>query len=67
MTGYTVNVPEDSVVYLPMSVDEALRVVVSGGVLTPAAGELTGVGENRPGSLPGGEPPGGGPLGGAPG
>jgi uncharacterized membrane protein len=35
MTGYTIFVPADEVVPLPFSVDEALRVVVSGGVLIP--------------------------------
>jgi uncharacterized membrane protein len=35
MTGYTVFVPADEVVPLPFTVDEALRVCVSGGVLIP--------------------------------
>jgi uncharacterized membrane protein len=34
-TGYIVAVPEDEVINLPISVDEALRFTVSGGVLVP--------------------------------
>ncbi|MEM8835893.1 MAG: DUF502 domain-containing protein [Planctomycetota bacterium] len=34
-TGYTLNVRKDDVVELPISLDEALRFVVSGGVLVP--------------------------------
>lgn len=34
-TGYTLTVPRDSVIELPISLDEALRFVVSGGVLVP--------------------------------
>lgn len=34
-TGFTLFVPEDKIVRLNMSIDEALRVVMSGGVLTP--------------------------------
>ena len=35
MTGYTVFIPVDEAVPLPISVDEALRTIVSGGVLIP--------------------------------
>lgn len=35
-TGYTIIVPKDSVVDAPLTIDEALRFVVSGGVLVPA-------------------------------
>lgn len=35
MTGYTVFVPVEDLVPMPFTVDEALRVIVSGGVLTP--------------------------------
>jgi len=35
MTGYTVFLPAEDLVPMPFSVDEALRVIVSGGVLTP--------------------------------
>jgi len=35
-TGYTVTVPRSAVVDLPLSLDEALRFVVSGGVVVPA-------------------------------
>lgn len=34
-TGYVLVVPRESVVELPMDVDEAMRLLVSGGVLTP--------------------------------
>ena len=35
-TGYTITVPRDSVVELPITIDEALRFTISGGVLVPA-------------------------------
>lgn len=35
MTGYTIFLPVEEVVPLPMTVDEALRTIVSGGVLIP--------------------------------
>ena len=34
-TGYTITVPRDEAIDLPISIDEALRFVVSGGVLVP--------------------------------
>ncbi|HWB18672.1 MAG TPA: DUF502 domain-containing protein [Phycisphaerales bacterium] len=34
-TGYTITVPADEALELPLSVEEALRFVVSGGVLSP--------------------------------
>jgi uncharacterized membrane protein len=34
-TGFTINVAEDEVVDVPISVDEALRFVLTGGVLVP--------------------------------
>jgi len=34
-TGFTLFVTEDKIIPLNMSIDEALRVIVSGGVLTP--------------------------------
>lgn len=34
-TGYTIIVPKDSVIDAPLTIDEALRFVVSGGVLVP--------------------------------
>jgi uncharacterized membrane protein len=37
MTGFTVFVPAERVVSLPISVDDAIRIVVSGGVLVPPA------------------------------
>jgi uncharacterized membrane protein len=37
MTGFTVFIKEDRLIPLPLSVDEALRVTVSAGVLIPTA------------------------------
>lgn len=37
MTGYTMFLPADEVVRLDLSVEEAMKIVISGGVLTPAA------------------------------
>ena len=34
-TGYLILVPEDDVTHLDMTVDQALRLIISGGVLTP--------------------------------
>ena len=34
-TGFTLFVPEDKVIPLNMTIDEAIRIVMSGGVLTP--------------------------------
>ena len=41
MTGYTIHIDPRRVIPLPISVDDTLRVVVSGGVLVPPA-ELVG-------------------------
>ena len=35
MTGYVIFVPEDDVIYLPMTIDEAFRMTVSAGVIKP--------------------------------
>lgn len=35
VTGFTIFVPEDELVHLPISVEEAMRLVVSGGMLNP--------------------------------
>lgn len=35
-TGYTITVPRNSVIELPISVEEALRFTISGGVLIPS-------------------------------
>lgn len=37
VTGYTIFVPADSIIDLPLTVDEALRTVISGGLLMPDA------------------------------
>ena len=34
-TGYTITVPRDSVIEIPITIDEALRFTISGGVLIP--------------------------------
>lgn len=34
-TGFTLFVPEDKVIHLNMTIDEAVRIIMSGGVLTP--------------------------------
>ena len=34
-TGFTLFVPEDKVIHLNMTIDEAIRIIMSGGVLTP--------------------------------
>ena len=45
MTGYTIFVEANRLIPLPISVDEALRVTVSGGVLIPP-GEAAPEGED---------------------
>ncbi|MFT5284730.1 MAG: putative membrane protein [Planctomycetota bacterium] len=40
MTGYTIMLPAADLIPIPISVDEALRVTVSGGVLIPPAEQL---------------------------
>ena len=40
-TGWTVTVPRDEVRELPITIDEALRYLVSGGVVVPAHQENT--------------------------
>ena len=35
VTGYTIFVPADAIIELPLTVDEALRTVISGGLLLP--------------------------------
>lgn len=45
MTGYTIFVPEEALVPLPLSVDEALRIVMTGGVLLPTSEQLEALGE----------------------
>ncbi len=46
VTGYTIMVRRDEVIDLPLSIDEALRFTVSGGVLIPP-------GQQKPGSATG--------------
>lgn len=47
MTGYTIMIPADDLVPLSLSVDEALRITVSGGVLIPPREQV-----GRPGEVP---------------
>ncbi len=42
VTGYTIMVRRDETIDLPLSIDEALRFTVSGGVLVPPAQRLAG-------------------------
>jgi uncharacterized membrane protein len=44
-TGYTIAVPKDTVIELPITIDEALRFTISGGVLVP---DHQSVNENDP-------------------
>jgi len=41
-TGYTITVPASDVIDVPVTVDEALRFVVSGGVLVPSTQRIEG-------------------------
>ena len=41
VTGYTITVRQDEVIDLPLSIDDALRFTVSGGVIVPASQELS--------------------------
>lgn len=43
MTGYTIHVPREILIRIPITIDEALRITVSGGVLIPPA-EFVGKG-----------------------
>jgi uncharacterized membrane protein len=50
-SGYVLVVPRDSVVELPMTVEEAMRMLLSGGVIAPdepAAGKLPGQSPAKP-------------------
>ena len=49
-TGYTISVPEEEIVELPITIDEALRFTISGGVLIPSHQALE---QHAPGALPG--------------
>ena len=44
VTGYTITVRRDEVIDLPLTIDEALRFTVSGGVLMPPSQQLAGRG-----------------------
>ena len=49
MTGYTIMVPKSDMVLLDLSIDEALRFTISGGVITPGT---AGVGASDAAPLP---------------
>ena len=58
-TGYTITVARDSVIEIPISIDEALRFTISGGVLIPShqapvSASTTSLGE---GDAEGADPP----------
>lgn len=70
-TGYTITVPKEDIIDLPITVEDALRFTVSGGVVlppsqTPYAALSTSSPGEVPGGIPGGSPgkvPGGNPGG----
>jgi len=47
-TGYTITVPRDTLCELNVSLDEALKFIVSGGVLVPESQRLTGADSKGP-------------------
>jgi uncharacterized membrane protein len=47
-SGYVVVVPRDRLVELPLTVEEAMRLLVSGGVISPDAGLRAGGGDAGP-------------------
>ena len=55
-TGYTITVPRDQIVELSLSVDEAIRFTVSGGVLIPAHQQIPEDQLGRPAASAGGPP-----------
>lgn len=48
-TGYVITVPRADVVELPLTIDEAIRFTVSGGVIQPASQSMAGL---APGTAP---------------
>lgn len=51
-TGFLVLVPEDQVIPLALSVEEALKLVISGGIVTPTMLPPRAPGEASPATLP---------------
>jgi len=49
-TGYTITVPREDAIEMPISIEEALRFVVSGGVLVPDRERSGGIDTIPPGS-----------------
>jgi uncharacterized membrane protein len=47
-SGYVLVVPRDRAVELPLTVEEAMRLLVSGGVITPAAAKTTATVVEKP-------------------
>jgi uncharacterized membrane protein len=56
-SGYVVVVPRDLVVELPLTVEEAMRLLVSGGVINPADAKTTTIVEKPAPALPAGGQP----------
>jgi uncharacterized membrane protein len=51
-SGYMVMVPRRSVVELPITVEEAMRLLVTGGVISPGDAKAKSVGEPKPDLTP---------------
>ncbi len=51
MTGYTVCIEEERLIPLPMSVDEALRIIMTGGVLLPSSEQVAVEEDHEPPAL----------------
>ena len=51
-SGYVMVVPREAVVELPLKVEEAMRLLVSGGVITPGTVPAPGPAAARPATLP---------------
>ena len=56
-TGYVLVVPRDRVVELPLTVEEAMRLLVSGGVINPVDAKTAAVVEKPAPALPAGGQP----------
>ncbi|MFQ5658623.1 MAG: DUF502 domain-containing protein, partial [Candidatus Methylomirabilales bacterium] len=51
-SGFFILVPEDEVIPLSISVDEAVKMIMSGGIIAPADGELHAIEPSEPVDLP---------------
>ena len=52
-TGYTITVRKEEIIELPISIDDALKFTVSGGVIMPPREQLTAAAGDAAGDLPG--------------